>query len=861
MLTSRVLSSGLLSIVLSLFVCFHTAEGTTRTEEFLRGYSDSELAAAKIEVPQRPDPNIGEAIPRLVQVSGTVFLDENENGERDATEHGLSQVSVTDGLNVVNSSSDGTFSFTLEMTNERHSRFVVATRPTGYRPTNTYFIRIPFDSEKETYKAEFGFVEDPLSKRKEFWFISTSDSQFQTTEEMLAIEKDFAQMTDTSGSPAFMTNIGDLTVMGTHYQFDMYDRIRKASKIRVYDIFGGHDGNCLKPRSTINYELRVGPPYYSWNYGGVHFVQFVTEMHFVGPEFQKRQEAWIQADLKSIPKDMPVIIATHYFMPAEWFDKCKEEGINIICQLFGHWHFVGRGSRGDVPLLLSAPARGRDWGAYTRPYSWVHVGPEGVRSELRIAGQHERLKVFAPGPKTVSGVQPLMILAYDSAKKVKKLTCQITSQTDQKQFPRLVDEGDWSWFGTFDANEVGEYKFELEAVDSTGQVWKRQQVVQVLNRQLAKPQLSRSQLNKSEASFSKGPGENLHPLWIKHTGSTRTVYADPVVVNGYVYVVVTDPTVGNYRSGVLCLDAKTGVKIWYTPSPKGDIRAGATVYKDTVYIVTGESWAAAMNAYSGKLIWSKPLKPEYRLGRPLGLNTASPVPTKYGLLAYNFYESLLLLDYKTGEQIAEFDKNMCYIGETVPTVDNDIMYFASHSGRFAIKLPSGDVLWQSSASAKSTSAGILYNGKFIYSFQDGARALDMKTGELLWGTIVMNEGSAPPTPTVFNDMILVNGTDLAALDSKTGEILWKVPCGREADRFERSRRQVLGGFSTPVVSGDLAYFGHDDTSIRAIDKTGDVKWEYRIGTPVKTDLAIDGNLLFVYDFAGNLWCFAPAKDY
>ena len=77
------------------------------------------------------------------------------------------------------------------------------------------------------------------------------------------------------------------------------------------------------------------------------------------------------------------------------------------------------------------------------------------------------------------------------------------------------------------------------------------------------------------------------------------------------------------------------------------------------------------------------------------------------------------------------------------------------------------------------------------------------------------------------------------------------------ERFARSQRQVLAGSSTPIVAGSLAFFGHDDTSLRAVDRDGAVRWEYRLGTPVKTAPAVSGNLLFVHDYAGNLWAFAP----
>ena len=32
-----------------------------------------------------------------------------------------------------------------------------------------------------------------------------------------------------------------------------------------------------------------------------------------------------------------------------------------------------------------------------------------------------------------------------------------------------------------------------------------------------------------------------------------------------------------------------------------------------------------------------------------------------------------------------------------------------------------------------------------------------------------------------------------------------------------------------------------------------------MGTPVNTSPVVSGNLLFVHDYAGNLWCFAPGR--
>ena len=135
----------------------------------------------------------------------------------------------------------------------------------------------------------------------------------------------------------------------------------------------------------------------------------------------------------------------------------------------------------------------------------------------------------------------------------------------------------------------------------------------------------------------------------------------------------------------------------------------------------------------------------------------------------------------------------------------------------------------------------------------------METGDLVWRTPFANAGYQNPIPVVWDDQLLVNGTNFRSLELATGKVLWQVNCGREADRFLRSRRQAIGGSSTPLIAGDYAFFGHDDTSLRAVDRGGELKWEFRVGTPIKAAPTASGNMVFVHDFAGNLWCFVGTR--
>ena len=151
---------------------------------------------------------------------------------------------------------------------------------------------------------------------------------------------------------------------------------------------------------------------------------------------------------------------------------------------------------------------------------------------------------------------------------------------------------------------------------------------------------------------------------------------------------------------------------------------------------------------------------------------------------------------------------------------------------------------------------IIVDGKLIYGGSSGIRVRDVETGKLIWQAGHGNAGYQNAIPVVWDDILIANGEHLRAFNLSTGKEVWRVLCAQDAERFQRSRRQSMAGSSTPVIAGDLAWFGHDDGSVRAVDKNGNVAWERRVGVPIKTSPVVTGNLVLVHDFAGNPWCFA-----
>jgi outer membrane protein assembly factor BamB len=840
------------------------ADADLRTvADLLRGYSDAELEAARAAVPSREAPPLAEPKPRNVSVRGFVFEDRNGNGRRDAGEPGMREVSVSDGQHVKSTGEDGAFRFEFAITSDRHHRFVTATRPNGFKPTTSFFGRIPFDEERAAYEFEFGFVEDAVSGKPDFWFMAASDSQFTTIEQMIPTAKDYAQLTSAPENPAFLTTAGDLTMNGSQFEWDMYDFIRKSSKIPVYEGFGGHDGNFLKPRSTANFEERIGPPYYSWTYGGVHFIQLITETGYLPTAAHRRQYAWLQADLESLKPGTPVIAISHYPLEADWFDRRRKQGINVICQIGAHWHAVQAGSRHGVPVLISAPARGKDWGAFSRTYRWVHVSPRGVTSQLRVAGQYERLEVVAPTARTTPGKQPFVVLAYDTAKVVESVTCHWTSPSKKRSETKLEARGDWSWFADFEPDEAGVWTAELSA-KANGRMWKRTAKVEVApgSRPVAKPDGDFKWMLDGELAprrFDRGPKTPLSPLWVRNTGSIHTLHNTPAIADGKVFVSVGSPNAGSPGAGILCLDVATGERVWFAPSPKGDMRAPVTVHEDMVYAISAEGWVGAWNAADGERIWAKALKPDYEHGRPLAINNTPPVPTRHGLICADWRSSQHLLDFRTGENVSEIKADVGYYA-SFANASGDVLFAARRGRAEANRLPGGESLWQEPETSRSTSAPIVTDGKLIYSGSSGIRVREAETGKIIWQAGHGNNGYQNAIPVVWDNLLIANGEHLRALDFSTGKEVWRVLCAQDVERFKRSRRQTMAGSSSPVIAGDLAWFGHDDGSLRAVGKDGEVVWEYRVGVPIKTSPVVTGNLVLVHDFAGNLWCFAGEPE-
>jgi alcohol dehydrogenase (cytochrome c) len=101
--------------------------------------------------------------------------------------------------------------------------------------------------------------------------------------------------------------------------------------------------------------------------------------------------------------------------------------------------------------------------------------------------------------------------------------------------------------------------------------------------------------------------KTLRPVWVFATGEAKVHEAAPIVNNGVMFV-------STPNNQVIAIDAKAGTVLWRyrRPRPTGaivlhDTSRGVAVYGDRVYFAAGEAVLCALDAKTGREVWTAPV--------------------------------------------------------------------------------------------------------------------------------------------------------------------------------------------------------------------------------------------------------------
>jgi predicted MPP superfamily phosphohydrolase len=251
-------------------------------------------------------------------VSGVAFIDANGNGVRDNGEQGLTNVVVSNQDAVVVTDASGRYHLP-----RATNRVLFVSVPDGYRAVGAFW-RAMNDT---TATADFPL--SPIAHSTEFTFIHASDTHIAPA--VVARTERFRALADAL-DPAFVIITGDLIkdslrvgeTEATGY-WELFEREAGVFKPPLWTVPGNHENFGIERDkshvSTTNplygramYHHYRGPDYYSFNYGGVHFVGLNTvdidDQSYYG-HVDDLQLAWLERDLAMVPPTTPVVTFDH----------------------------------------------------------------------------------------------------------------------------------------------------------------------------------------------------------------------------------------------------------------------------------------------------------------------------------------------------------------------------------------------------------------------------------------------------------------------------------------------------------------------------------------------------------------------
>jgi hypothetical protein len=283
-----------------------------------------------------------------VTVTGSVFVDRNGNGSKDAGEEGLPGVTISDQVSLASTDASGRFSIPAA-----GYGYVFVSQPDGYLVRGTYWR--PVEAGREV-----NFALTPAPAARSFTFLHASDTHI--SEANVERTRRLKTLVD-SLKPSFVLITGDLIRDALRVpeaqargEYEVLARELATFSVPVYTVPGNHDifgierHLSLVSRAHPLYGKRMhrtvrGPNYYSFTFGGVHFMGLDTvdydDLAYYG-HVDRVQVEWMKRDVARLPAGMPVVTFNHIPLvtAAETIDGMREtEPAPTVIRIGGQPYF------------------------------------------------------------------------------------------------------------------------------------------------------------------------------------------------------------------------------------------------------------------------------------------------------------------------------------------------------------------------------------------------------------------------------------------------------------------------------------------------------------------------------------------
>lgn len=243
---------------------------------------------------------------------------------------GIEGVVVSDGYEFAVTNKDGVY----QLTSKKKHGYVFISVPSGYEvPVDIVFPQLHKYLSKSASVAErVDFELKAVPGQDNFKMLVFGDMhmarRYNDIEQFSYFLDDVKNFVQTEGGNIYGQTLGDMTWdkhwVPNNYGFPEYkEQMKPLSGLSIFQTPGNHDHDMWESGdfdTMMKYKANIGPSYYSYNIGKVHFV-VLDDIECTNPgagggsshtnNIVQEQLDWLQKDLSYVSKDTPIIVCMH----------------------------------------------------------------------------------------------------------------------------------------------------------------------------------------------------------------------------------------------------------------------------------------------------------------------------------------------------------------------------------------------------------------------------------------------------------------------------------------------------------------------------------------------------------------------
>jgi outer membrane protein assembly factor BamB len=784
-----------------------------------------------------------------VTVSGTVFADEDGDGQLGPGDTPLAGVTVFYGTTVT-AKTDAAGHYSLSVPSDG---LVWSRSPDNFVPTPTWRALAVAGGDQT--------VDLPLTRRPvngPLRFIQASDSHVASdvvTGDALIAAMDM--LATASPAPHFVMICGDMTQATLPDQMTAVKTgAQHLGTIPFVAVAGNHDWGD----GGTAFHQTFGPSMYSFDAGGVHFI--ILDQQVPVPE----SLAFITADMASVPQGMLTAAAFH-FPPAfpsddPFIDGMKAAGVNMI--FTGHWHqdrvlhWDGLINYDMSPFVMA----GMD--GTPGSYRVVTIDHGQVSFEPHTTVEHPVLEVVNPLPGTCVPPGNINLIA---AIEQGAVPVAARASVDGAAPVALTFAGGWGYVATAAVAGEGDHNVAVTITTPAGDQTVTSKFC-TRNTTITPPtfadwpQFQGGPTHTGNAAATVTPP--LRTLWATNVGGYIRG-GSPVLAGNRLFVSVVDLGDGS-SGGLIALDATTGATLWRHVAGVS-VNNSAAVDGDTVVIGLGDGRVQALDAATGAQLWEVNIAD----GLAEGSSNLYAAPVIADGVAYvGVVQNLAAIEVATGKVLWQVDPSSSqYVLDTTYSTlavkDGVIvgLFGRGYEGMQAFDAGTGAKIWTAPAAlSTATQAAPVIVGDNIYTGSSATDVyqLDLMTGDVAWQTKLISKGFVwgywiTGTPAWADGKLFVptQVNEFAALDDTSGTALWTLTAEPSVVHPVHYQAQAQAFTASPVVTGGLAWIPGADGILRAVDPDSGIEvWALDLGAPILSGVVPAHPLLFVGTWDGTV---------